>query len=384
VIHRLPWFALLLLGCSDCHESPTPPATEAPEAVAIDLDDPSTCAACHAAVVEEWRESMHAHAHPSEDPIYAAMRSLRMERQGAQVARKCGSCHHPLANDTPDAPLATTGVSCRSCHGVAHVREGAGHAALVWTEDRLLRGPHDLAPDASPVHGTGPAAPHLTDGRTLCLACHREARNPEGVVTCNTGNELADTEASCTSCHMPEVNAPSGSVSTRPTHRSHVFVGPHAAWSGDDGFLRGAVAMRAELGSELVVTLENRSGHAFPTGFPGRFAVLQAIAKDASGAEIWRAWREDPSEAPQAMLNQVYLDADGEPTMAPFASSIGRDTRLRANETREVRFAVPAEATEVSVTLRFFLIAPKAARALGLAEAPEATPRVVAEARATR
>jgi hypothetical protein len=205
------------------------------------------------------------------------------------------------------------------------------------------------------------------------------------VVTCNTGNELADVEASCTSCHMPEVDAPSGAVSTRPTHRSHTFVGPHAAWRGDDSFLKSAVAMRAELeGSELVVTLENRSGHAFPTGFPGRFAVLQAMAKDAAGTEVWRAWREDPSEAPQAMLNQVYLDAEGQPTMAPFASSLARDTRLRANETRQVRFAVPAEAMEVSVALRFFLVAPNAARALGLTEAPEAAPRVVAEARATR
>ncbi len=375
------------VGCGDDTSPATTPEPEAPAAV-VDLDDPQSCASCHAAVVQEWERSMHARAHHTRDPIYAALRTLRMARQGPQVATQCGSCHHPLANDTPDAPLAAHGVSCRSCHGVAEMREGRGHAALVFAEDRTLRGPHDLATDASPVHGTGPAATHLTDGKTLCLACHRDAQNPQGVVTCNTGNELAehaDPSATCTGCHMPEVSAPSGGVSTRSTHRSHAFVGPHAAWEGDDAFLRGAVAMQARLeGEALVVTLENHAGHGFPSGYPGRLAVLQAIAKDASGAEVWRAWREEPSEAPQAMLNQVYVDAEGQPTMPPFAASLARDSRLRPNETREVRFEVPSTAARVEVTLRFFLIPPKAAQTLGLAGEAIAASRLVAETTVVR
>jgi hypothetical protein len=38
----------------------------------------------------------------------------------------------------------------------------------------------------------------------------------------------------------------------------------------------------------------------------------------------------------------------------------------------------------VDVSLRFFLIAPTAAQALGLANTPEATPRLVAETTVTR
>lgn len=373
------------LGCGD-DGAPTASTTPEPgsPAVVVDLDDPQSCVSCHAEVVQEWERSMHARAHHTRDPIYAALRALRMERQGPQIATQCGSCHHPLANDAPDAPLAARGVSCRSCHGVAEVRGGRGHAALVFTEDRTMRGPHDLAADASPAHGTGPAATHLADGKTLCLACHRDARNPQGVVTCNTGHELAehaDPSVTCTGCHMPEVRAPSGAGSARSTHRSHAFVGPHAAWDGDDAFLRGAVAMRARLeGEALVVTLENRAGHGFPSGYPGRVAVLQAVAKDAAGAEVWRAWHEEPSEAPQAMFNQVYVDAEGQPTMPPFAASLSRDSRLRPNETREVRFEVPSAAARVEVTLRFFLIPPKAAETLGLAGEAIAAPRLVAEA----
>lgn len=371
-------------------EKPTttaPSAAENPVAT-VDLDDPRTCATCHAAVVEEWERSMHAQAHQSRDPIYAALRTLRIERQGPQVAAQCGSCHHPLANAEPESPIAALGVSCRSCHGVAEVREGAGHAALVFADDRVMRGPHSLRADASPAHGTGPAAAHLTDGKTLCLACHREARNPQGVVTCNTGNELAehaDPSATCTGCHMPTVEAPSGAVSARTSHRSHAFLGPHAAWEGDDAFLRGAVTMNARLdGDALVIDLENHAGHGFPSGYPGRLAVVQAIAKDASGAEVWRAWREEASERPETMLTQVYVDAEGQPVMAPFATAMARDSRLRPNETRELRFDVPRATATVEVSLRFFLLPPKASQALGLAQSPLAAPRVIAEARATR
>lgn len=388
-----PALSLGLVACSDAapaHEAPREPPPPVEAALEVDLDDPSTCASCHAAVVAEWQTSMHAHAHHTQDPIYAALRGLRMERQGAAIANECGSCHHPRAATEPDAPLAAHGVSCRSCHGVDEVRAGAGHAALTWAEGRLLRGPHDLPPDASPAHATGPAAAHLTDGRTLCNTCHREAHNPAGIPTCNTGNELAqsDPTATCTGCHMPAVDGASGAVGGRSSHRSHGFLGPHAAWRGDDALLRSAVTLSAVLeGRTLVVTLRNRSGHAFPSGFPGRLAVLQAVAKAADGSEVWRAWRESPSETPSLMLRQVFLDAAGQPTMAPFATALGPDSRLTPDETRTLRIELPPEArtaASVDVSLRFFLIAPTAAQALGLANTPEATPRLVAETTVTR
>ncbi|MEZ4253267.1 MAG: multiheme c-type cytochrome [Polyangiales bacterium] len=376
------WIAVLF-ALAACGDDDAPVATlEVPPL--LDLDDPETCVACHATIVEEWRSSMHAHAHQSADPIYAAMRTLRMERQGEAVASRCGSCHHPLVADRPDDPLATRGVTCRSCHGVAEVRQGVGHAALVFVDDRTLRGPHDLAADASPAHGTGPAAAHLTDGETLCLACHRRAQNPQGAVTCNTGHEheeSADTAATCTGCHMPTVQSAGGVVGRAP-HRSHMFLGPHDAWMGNDAFLRGAVSLESRfVEGAVVVTLANRSGHFFPSGFPGRFTVLQAIGKDAAGAEVWQAWREEPPEP--FRFGQVWVDAEGEPTLAPFATTLARDTRLRTDETREIRLEPPPEVAEVEVVLRFFLIAPKAARALGL-DGDLTAPREVARGSARR
>ena len=184
---------------------------------------------------------------------------------------------------------------------------------------------------------------------------------------------------------MPTVETPSGVVSTRTSHRSHAFVGPHAVWEGDDSFLRGAVAMSARLDDDaLVITLENRAGHGFPSGYPGRLAVVQAVAKDGSGAEVWRAWHDEPIERPEVMLTQVYVDADGHPVMAPFATTMARDSRLHPNETRELRWEVPRATVTVEVSQGFFLLPPRASEALGLAQSPLAAPRVIAEARAAR
>lgn len=389
----LPISACLVTACGDCGSPPTapePPSATTAEVAAIDLDDPNACAACHATVVDEWRTSMHASAHHSNDPIFAALRALRIERQGEQIAAECGSCHHPLAAREPDAPLAAQGVGCRSCHGVAEVKpDGTGHEALVYDDGRVLHGALELAADASPAHGTGSARSHFTDGTTLCLACHREAHNPAGVPTCTTGIEHAalGEAASCASCHMPEVEGASGSASTRASHRSHAFVGPHHAWRSEEegAFLRESVALEARFeGGELVVTLENRAAHGFPTGYPGRLAVVQAVARDAGGDEVWRAWREQASERPETMLMRAYVDAEGAPTMPPFAAALARDSRFEPGETRTLRFEVPAAAASAEVSLRFFLIPPPAAATLGLADSPVATPRLVARAEVTR
>lgn len=390
--------ALGLLACSDCRREPVSGAqteTVPSPTPRIDLDDPSACAACHGAVVEEWRTSMHAHAHHSRDPIYAALRSLRMERQGEAIAGECGSCHHPLAVQNFDSPVAAVGVGCRSCHGVREVLpDGSDHAALAYAEDSRMFGPHDSAPGASPVHGTGPAAPHLVDGVTLCNACHREARNPAGVATCSTGIEHAVQQGprSCTSCHMPEVEGPSGAVSGRATHRSHAFLGPHRAlrseaWRSEEegAFLRESVGLEARFDEDaLIVILENRTGHGFPSGFPGRLGVVQVLGFDEADQEVFRAWREQPSEAPSLMLGRFYVDDAGAPAMAAFATELARDSRLRAGEKREARVTVPAGVVRAEVALRYFLLPGPAARVLGLAEAPEAQPRLVARADARR
>lgn len=388
----IPILAAALTACAGSTAPPPPPVDEAeakaPAHAGIDIDDPTVCAGCHAAVVTEWQTSMHAQAHHSKDEIHGAMRSLRMAKQGEQIAGKCAQCHEPRDTQDLESTVAKTGVSCATCHNLADVDRSDGKKgakALVWAEPGVLRGVHDTV--ATAPHGVGAPQPALVDGSTVCLACHDATKTPAGADACTTGPEYAENEAdpgSCTSCHMPEVDGPSGAVSQRPTHRSHAFVGPHRAWYSDDPVTLDAVGVTATLqGNTLTATLENRSGHGFPTGFPGRIAVVKAVALGADGEPMWTNLTDDPmKQDPDAVLNKVYVDADGKPTMPPFAKELKRDSRLKAAETRTLTWTVPAGAAAAEVKVVYRLLPPPAAKALGLTEHPKAAPRVIATARA--
>lgn len=388
-----PLLLVLAFACStpSAPVDTTPPHLARARAIADQLaaagtkvvpDDPQTCAPCHAAIVSEWGESMHSRAHHDKDPIYAGMRSLRIGKEGDALAEKCSSCHHPRERADAESAVAEAGVSCATCHNLAEVDvQGGkkGHAALTTGAEGVMRGPHDLAADGSPVHGTGPKLAALADGSTLCLACHAEETNKAGVPTCTTGVELRDggDPRSCVSCHMPSVAAPNGVASPRDTHLSHAFLGPHRAWlQQDPTLLAGAVGLDARLeGDRVIVRLENKSAHGFPSGFPARMAVVVMRGLGADGQEVWRNVKADPMvDHPDAVLNKVYVDDEGKPTLAPYATKLARDNRLRAGETREVSAVVPAGVAKVDVALKYWLVAPVAAKAMGVAELPETKP----------
>jgi hypothetical protein len=357
--------------------SPTALALAATMDRPLDPDDPSTCARCHAAVYTEWTESMHAQAHHARDPIYGAMRTFRMEL-GQKIEGKCAHCHAPRATEDLEGPAARAGVSCATCHNVDGVHPGEeahGRAQIDFADALVMRSARDLPDGVSPVHGTGPAVPALADGETLCLACHGAHANPAGVPVCTTGSEL-DAHAgdeTCVSCHMPEVEGPSGAVSERPSHRSHAFLGPHRSYQRPGGhILEQAVALELQpTPSGVTVTLSNRSGHGFPSGFPGRFAVLRLVGRDASGEIRWRNFDSNPmAEDPDAVFNKIYADDDGAPTLPPLATALKRDARLRPDETRTLGYELPPEVVRVEADLTYHLLPAPAAARIGL-EAPD-------------
>lgn len=370
-----------LLGCDDDDAAaPEPP----PEVQHVDIDDPSACGACHQSIVEEWRSSMHARAHHSADPVYGAMRDFRMGREGEETAGRCAQCHGPRDPANVDSEVARGGVTCATCHNLAGVdlADGTkrGARALERAADDTLRGPHAIDSAAPAAHGTGAAAPWLTDGRTICLACHGAMQNPAGVATCTTGTEAADAEEPCTSCHMPEVDGASGVASERSQHRTHAFLGPHGLY-GDGGtdFMATALAVEASFdGSRLAVTLENRTGHALPTGFPGRMMLVRVSGFDGDGEAVWHNFGDAPMrEDPAAVLTKVYVDAEGAPTMPPYATRLARDSRLTPRETRGLSWEPPAAVVRVEVTVLYRLLPPPAAQRLGIADRPEATARPI-------
>lgn len=352
----------------------------------IDITDPQTCAACHKQIVSEWSESMHSMAHHDRDPLYAGMRALRMKKQGPQLAARCAQCHNPVAPEAPDSPAGLAGVSCAACHNLSGVKGGThGAASLIRDPEPTLRGPHDVAPGKAKVHGTGPAAPWITDGRSLCLTCHGEHTNGKGVPVCTTGAEVADG-ARCVDCHMPTVESPGGAFGG-PTHRSHIFAGPHRAWLQDDvTLLSQSVSISGEIrqgaeGPEVVAEIRNVTAHDLPTGFPGRVIVFRLTGLDAQGQIVWRNDGGTPfGVPPEALLNKVYVDAKGQPTMPPFSVALKADRRLKPGASRTLRHPLPSAVQTVKVQAIFHLAPPPMFALLKMTDAPEATPKIMATA----
>lgn len=335
---------------------------------------------------------MHSRAHHSKDPIYGAMRALRMKKQGEQIGAECAKCHNPRSPDAPDTPAGVAGVSCASCHNVAevHIEPGrVGVDAITWDKPGLLRSSRDLPAGASAVHGTGPALPAMKDGVTLCLACHNNTTTPTGAPACTTGNEFraADSEETCVSCHMPTVEGPAGAVGRQEQHSSHAFLGPHRAWhQNDPAILQAAVEMSVAFeGDEVVVALENTSAHSFPSGFPGRMAWVKVIGVGADGKSVWANFEANAmTESPEAVLNKVYHDKDGKPAPAALAEKLVRDTRLEPKETRRMRFSVPSSVVKVTATLSYRLLPPPLAEKLQITDQVEAQPREITSVEARR
>ncbi len=104
----VPLALLVLLACSEA--ASREPVARAASPATVDVR-PDACAECHAAIVDEWRGSLHARAW--DDPIFRA----EYDRAPAQ---SCRDCHNPSTRASGQA-----GIDCASCH----VREGAIVAA---------------------------------------------------------------------------------------------------------------------------------------------------------------------------------------------------------------------------------------------------------------
>lgn len=340
----------LLAGCK---------STKAPLRDVSALENPATCRPCHAAIDEEWQDSLHAGAHA--DPIFVGLRTLRSKKE-QDLETKCAVCHAPVKADT--------GVTCFACHATAsvHADLGRGSHALSWSRTGTLFGPSDLPADRTPVHGTSTAPSHMKDGTSLCLACHGDLANENEVPVCQTATEWKATKTSktCVDCHMKRADGAPTIASPKTTHRSHRFAGPRGLWT----HTLTAVAALEMVGLDaqrvdgvLEVRLENRTGHAFPSGFPGRFAKLSVSNGD---------WSEE------AFLGKRYVDAEGQPVIAAYGVKIASDTRLLPGETRVLKFEAPAGT--VTVKLVHGLLPPPLAEKIELM-GELAKPRVLATAK---
>lgn len=328
-------------------------------------------------LLEPW--SATAMANSVRDPLFRAALANEVARApaaGDAIASVCLTCHAPMGRHaqlaagqttTTALPYATSsegvlardGVSCAACHQILAANLGQDSSfsgGFQFDGSRRIFGPFAnpfTMPMVNRVNYTPTQSAHVQES-ALCGACHTlvtEALYPDGTPH---GHQMGEqltylewrrsafstegggtTPASCKSCHMPDLEADGGAVSTPLAHRpdgaNFPSIGPRAPYSrhtfvgantllprllrdgrallnppASDALLTGAEQLaRDNLASaaarvtvtnvqrqgdrlQLAAHVENLTGHKFPTGYPSRRAVLEVRVLDGSGATLFR------------------------------------------------------------------------------------------------
>jgi hypothetical protein len=315
------------------------------------------CESCHASIVAEWRQSMHAHAMTSPVMVAQTNQVLKrvLEAQRAPDPREiCVNCHGPLGaalTEQASLPLVSPiealgdprelneGISCAVCHQW-NGKGRPGQAGLARFGDGLEAGRVYYGPFADAV----PNAFHRSEkselfrrSDDLCQNCHNVSydRNGDGrivkgadLVLQTLYDEWRDYAAaggsSCIACHMPVVARTRAADSAtlvfeqdreapaRVTH-DHSFVAvdyPLELTQGQDELharrlelLRRAASLQLEEGSlrvergELAFRVEvanTGTGHNLPGGFAFvRQMWLEVTLRDGFGNLVVASGRLD-------------------------------------------------------------------------------------------
>ncbi|MBF0135858.1 MAG: cytochrome c family protein [Magnetococcales bacterium] len=344
------------------------------------------CKECHQEIYREWQGSIHAQSAAVKDPLHGAMYRMMIgdpTQEGVKNPKsgnypECLQCHAPNAaldgKTKLDAmPAYQEGVNCVSCHTMEtfHGIKGPdgkmrlGAAAYTFSQ-KSLQGPygalHGRNPTLAPGAGEGaqPSVnpyPHAQNGTLfqssgVCLGCHEQQNNPQGVPVCATGPELAAAgqNVTCQSCHMPTVKG----------HANHAMSGGHDPAMLKRGVTLDLVATAQGEQVAATVTLRNNLVHNFPTGAPFRWVALQVTALDEKGETLWKNYQENPAkEDGQAMLMMKLVDAQGQPVPPAMATALAGDSRLKPQETRKMEYKIPGKGVRtVRAELRYGLLLP--------------------------
>ena len=204
----------------------------------------------------------------------------------------------------------------------------------------------------SPYHGiVSEGNEHMQNGN-VCIGCHSHKMNKHGLNVCSTNINNEMDGANCVSCHMPKVDGSVSKFKQTKEHAFHGFAGAHFHSDMLSKYIN--ISLLREIKS-FTVNIDNQTSHAMLL-HPLRLAMLK-VKVTREGKTI-------------KLKNKVFvrvIGKNGKPAMPWAANKTLKDTMIKANEKRSVKYAFKLQkGDKVDVVLGWFLVNPKAIKKLGL------------------
>ncbi len=321
----------------------------------------SACKECHPLIYEEFQSSMHANSTIFKDPIHKAVWNIHpLKKKGSY---DCAACHTPAADNlqkliapgdvVPDEndESQNQGVSCAYCHRIKDIKIGLKQNINILNEKPKLYYGTKQDHIKSPFHEIDTSNANFLKGN-VCMGCHSHKKNRFGLNLCSTNENMEIEKSECVSCHMPKV---AGSVSTlkeTQKHSFHGFAGAHRYNEMLSKYVDIEFLPRLE---DFEIAVNSKAPHDLLL-HPLRVSFLK-VTVIRNGKQVFN----------KKEIFVRIIGSDGKPTPPWKAKEVVKDTMIKANEKRSVKFGFKLQkGDKIKAVLGYRLVKPPMLKKLNL------------------
>lgn len=343
----------------------------------------NTCKGCHPLIYSEFENSMHKKTSIYSDKLHEKIWNIHPDRKKEQYT--CAKCHTPtdlellekLEANKKAMPSnniqAQEGISCVYCHSIKDVehnkkmnkniltkkeklffsanKEKREEAEVSFKEKSFLLGMFK-SKEGSPYHKIN----YTNDGfynANTCMGCHSHLTNQNSVDLCRVDlNKTKDEKTNCISCHMPKVKGSLSTIKITKKHTFHGFAGAHNNPNMLSKYIKISMK-KSSVGFDILI--KNEAAHNLFLQ-PLRVGILQV-----------NILSKDNQKKLKPVTFVKIFSKDNKPSTPWEATGIFKDTMLKANETRVIKYNEKINKGDfVEISLIYYLINPKMAKKLEL------------------
>ncbi len=329
------------------------------------------CKKCHPIISSEFENSMHKKSSIHDDKVHKAIWDKHPAK--AKGNYKCAKCHTPNAKTEKQKH---EGITCLSCHTIKSIQEHNPSNKNVYTdkvktfysaeagqEDKILKYKTtttwygEKTTIGSAYHDIDYTNKNYYDGQ-VCMGCHSHKQNSHKLDVCKTEEAGAkNTKENCITCHMPQVD---GSATTVRISKKHAFHGFAGARVEPRKLAKYVDLSYSNSSNGFEVVVENKAPHKLLT-HPLRVVQLKV-----------NLVRNDKTTELKTHTFIRVIGRDGKPSMPWVANEVVKDTMIKANEKRVVKFDDKLQSgDQLELILGFYVVNPKVLKKLGLANEKE-------------